>query len=348
MHRFLPVAVITAMVLAAFASSAIAAPGGVPLAVSLPATEVTPTSGTLNGTIDSSSTDSGYAFEWGTTVDNMAPEAFGAAPATSDGAQPVSHRLSGLAPGRTYVYRLIVTSDQGGIDGEVRSFTTEVMQPPPNVLPKKLWSDEGLKFEVAGSNPTMERTSLAFALPEAGRGTVTGMVETHAAFKRSFTRDAPGNFKLPATLSNRAVDELRQHGFLRVLLRVEFTPAGSKLSEIYRKVVELRPFSITSYGVIDNNRTVTATLRTPRAGRLVVRFLLRDKLTGGSFNVKSFKTRERDGGSRVYSAPLTAAARRAISVGRMRLMVTAQLDTDHYSARMQRARFIKCRYCGAR
>lgn len=216
-----------------------------------------------------------------------------------------------------------------------------------------------LSLEVRTPSQSMERAEFEFTLPAAGRGTVTGTVvddtrhrgAEHArrtpegkpftAFSRRFASSKPGKLVLPTTLGPRALDKLRQRGFLRVTVTTRFTPAGSNTAQVHKEIVKLRPFAVTAYAASLGEGAVTATLRTPRAGQLAVSFLLRDRRTGESTTVKSYVPRELAAGNHVYTARLTTAARRAISSGEVRLMVKARLDTNLYSARMLRSRYIR-------
>lgn len=240
-----------------------------------------------------------------------------------------------------------------------------ISQPLPDPLPEPpsgpsidLTSGR-LSLEVRTPSQTMERPEFALTLPVSGRGIVIGTVvddtrhrgaehaprtpegERYTAFSRKFASHKPGKLALPATLAPRALDKLRQRGFLRVTVTTHFTPAGSKTTQVYKEVVRLRPFAVTDYAASMDEGVATATVRTPRAGQLAVKFLLRDRRTGESTTVKSFAARELAAGNHVYSARLTAAVRRAISSGQVRLMVKARLDTNLYSARIMRSRYIR-------
>jgi hypothetical protein len=225
--------------------------------------------------------------------------------------------------------------------------------PPIDLTPGRL------SLEVRTPSQTMERAEFEVSLPKAGHGIVTGTVvddtrhrgpeharrtpkgKPYTAFTRRFVSSRPGKLVLPATLGPRALDKLRQRGFLRVTVTTKFTPAGSKTAQVYKEIVRLRPFAVTAYAASMDEGVVTATVRTPRAGQLAVNFLLRDRDSGESTTLKSFAVRDLAAGNHVYSSPLPAAARRAISSGQVRLMIKARLDTNLYSARMLRSRYIR-------
>jgi len=85
------------------------------------ATNVTPSSATLNGTVDPSGRATTWFFEYGTTT------GYGNKTAAKDagsgtGAVNVSAGISGLTAGRTYHYRLRATSDAGTSHGSDQTF----------------------------------------------------------------------------------------------------------------------------------------------------------------------------------------------------------------------------------
>jgi hypothetical protein len=92
-----------------------------PQVVTGTATNVTPSSATLNGTVDPSGRATTWYFEYGTST------GYGTKTAAKDagsgtGALDVSATISGLTAGRTYHYRLTATSDAGTSHGSDRTF----------------------------------------------------------------------------------------------------------------------------------------------------------------------------------------------------------------------------------
>jgi len=84
-------------------------------------TNVTPSSATLNGTVDPSGRATTWFFEYGTST------GYGTKTAVKDagsgtGAVSVSASISGLTTGRTYHYRLTATSDAGTSHGSDQTF----------------------------------------------------------------------------------------------------------------------------------------------------------------------------------------------------------------------------------
>lgn len=89
------------------------------------ATNITPTSATLNGTINPDGVEAFYQFEWGTdtTYGNVVPAApVSVGDGTSDVA--VMESLTGLAPDTTYHFRLVGSNANGTNNGQDQTFTT--------------------------------------------------------------------------------------------------------------------------------------------------------------------------------------------------------------------------------
>jgi Purple acid Phosphatase, N-terminal domain len=94
-----------------------------PVAVTGPATSVTTTSATLNGTVDPNGRATTWFFEYGTSTSygsTTAERNAGAGTSTTGVAAPVS----GLTRGRLYHYRLVATSDAGTSRGADQTFST--------------------------------------------------------------------------------------------------------------------------------------------------------------------------------------------------------------------------------
>ena len=92
------------------------------LAVTTPASDLTPTSASLNGVVNPQGQATSYEFQWGTST------AYGntTAPAGASGSDPqsASSALTGLTPGTTYHYRLIANQAGASTNGQDRTFTT--------------------------------------------------------------------------------------------------------------------------------------------------------------------------------------------------------------------------------
>jgi hypothetical protein len=93
-----------------------------PQAVTGGASNVAPTSATLNGSVDPSGRATTWYFEYGTST------SYGTKTATRDagsgtGAVGVAANVTGLTAGRTYHFRLVATSDAGTSHGSDHTFT---------------------------------------------------------------------------------------------------------------------------------------------------------------------------------------------------------------------------------
>ena len=109
-----------------------------PAATTGPATDVTTTSATLNGTVDPNASETTYRFEYGLTTAYGSSTASASAGA-GDAPVGVSAQISGLEPGVTYHYRLVASSATGTSLGADGTFTTgaepEQPGPPPPPAP---------------------------------------------------------------------------------------------------------------------------------------------------------------------------------------------------------------------
>jgi formylglycine-generating enzyme required for sulfatase activity len=105
---------------------------GLPQISTLPATDVSPNSATLNGTVNPNGYPTTAWFQWGTTtnygnltsVTNLGSGTI---------ALPLSAPLTGLTPSVTYHFRVAATNDNGVVYGSDQSFTTEYAPLPATV-----------------------------------------------------------------------------------------------------------------------------------------------------------------------------------------------------------------------
>jgi len=103
-----------------------------PTVVTDNATSVGQNVATLNGTVNPKGVAAAAWFEYGTnpnlaSFDNTATQNFAAGSIT----QLVTQGISGLTPGTTYYFRLVASSVNGWVEGNIFSFTTR--NPPPAV-----------------------------------------------------------------------------------------------------------------------------------------------------------------------------------------------------------------------
>ncbi|MEW5735642.1 MAG: glycosyl hydrolase [Thermodesulfobacteriota bacterium] len=96
------------------------ASGGRPIPVTLGATGVTLTGATLNGSINPNGSATQYSFDWGfdTLYGSFTP------PAAYSTASAPSATINGLAPDRTYHYRLVAWNSKGASFGADQTFQT--------------------------------------------------------------------------------------------------------------------------------------------------------------------------------------------------------------------------------
>ena len=90
----------------------------------LSASTITPTSATLNGTVNPNGWPTTAWFQWGTTTN------YGNLTSVTDlgsgtTALPLSAPLAGLTPSVTYHFRVAATNDYGLVYGSDQSFTTD-------------------------------------------------------------------------------------------------------------------------------------------------------------------------------------------------------------------------------
>ncbi|HSE20923.1 MAG TPA: Calx-beta domain-containing protein, partial [Pyrinomonadaceae bacterium] len=97
-----------------------------PTAITLGATTVTTTTGTLNGTVNPNGVATNGFFEWGTSAQSLLNQTPLQAAGSGTVAQSVSTSLNGLTPGTTYFFRMAGTSGGGTGRGSILSFQTPV------------------------------------------------------------------------------------------------------------------------------------------------------------------------------------------------------------------------------
>jgi hypothetical protein len=105
----------------AFAAVAVAA--GPPSASTSPATNVTDTAATLNGTVFPNQNETTYYFQYGTTTE-YGTQTPTAGPVNGNAGKDVSAGVTGLAPSTTYHFRVVATNSAGPAFGSDATFAT--------------------------------------------------------------------------------------------------------------------------------------------------------------------------------------------------------------------------------
>jgi hypothetical protein len=105
-----------------------------PTVTTSPATSITSTGATLNGSVNPNGQQTSYAFQWGPTSD-YGHETTLTSAGSGTGTSAVSAALSTLAPGTTYHFRIIAMSGKGTSVGSDQSFSTTGSTPPPSPPP---------------------------------------------------------------------------------------------------------------------------------------------------------------------------------------------------------------------
>jgi hypothetical protein len=151
-----------------------------PSVVTLPATAVTSTGGTLNGTVNPNGLSTNYHFEWGTTT------SYGNSTSTlsaGSGSTAVNESavLTGLTTGVTYHYRIDATNSDGTANGVDMTFT-----PGQAIVTTTTASGITMTTATAGGNVTTDGGS-----PVTARGTCWGLT-ANPTISGSHTSDGTG------------------------------------------------------------------------------------------------------------------------------------------------------------
>jgi phosphodiesterase/alkaline phosphatase D-like protein len=95
---------------------------GAPIVITLPATPVSPTGATLNGTVNANGYSTTVTFEYGTTASYGTTVTADQSPVTGTTPTAVSTSITGLTPGNTYHYRVVGQNAQGTTYGADMTF----------------------------------------------------------------------------------------------------------------------------------------------------------------------------------------------------------------------------------
>src|SRR5258706_3535678 len=101
---------------------------GQPSTATNAATNISPTSAKLNGSVLSPATPAAAHFDWGTTMlyGNVTPDVIVSEASTP---QPIMFTLTGLVPNSTYHFRASASNDNGLSNGSDVSFLTAAAAP---------------------------------------------------------------------------------------------------------------------------------------------------------------------------------------------------------------------------
>jgi plastocyanin len=135
---------------------------GEPSAITEAATPVTEHEATLKGTVNPEGKATKYFFKWGTT--GSYGQETGEQPAGEGtvGA-PVFAKLSGLAPGTTYHFKLVAKNEKGPAEGEDQTFTTTSPPGPPTATTGEATSVSETEATLKGTiNPDGKPTKSFF------------------------------------------------------------------------------------------------------------------------------------------------------------------------------------------
>jgi len=97
-----------------------------------PPSGLTPTTATLNGSLDPANDGTHYYFEWGpdSSYGNTTPAPPGADAGSAAGLKPVSAQISALTSYTAYHYRIVAVNSLGTSYGEDETFRTAAPEPP--------------------------------------------------------------------------------------------------------------------------------------------------------------------------------------------------------------------------
>lgn len=146
---------------------------GAPVASTAPASGLSQTGATLNGTVNPNGAKTSYHFEYGTTT------AYGSQVPAADSVvgsdnttHAVSQTITGLQPGTTYHYRVVATDGELVAQGADETFTTShaPVPPPPAIKPASTSTVNSVKASgtkvlvslscTAGSGPCVDQLEL--------------------------------------------------------------------------------------------------------------------------------------------------------------------------------------------
>src|SRR5690349_1060257 len=208
MRRPTSAVAIACALLALLAPAALAA--GEPVVTTGNATAITPTSATVNGTVNPEGQSTTYYFEYGTSTSYGSQTSMaGAGSGTAD--VKVSTAIASLTPNTTYHYRVVASNASGTMLGADVSFKTP-KPPAPVVVTRHATSVAQTSATLNGTvNPEGQATSYVFQYgtssaygaqtPSASAGAGTKTIVVSAAIG-PLTPNTTYHYRLVATSVN--------------------------------------------------------------------------------------------------------------------------------------------------
>jgi hypothetical protein len=195
-----------------------------PTATTAPASNVTLSSATLNGTLLTETSGTAY-FQYGTSTAYGASTAHRAI-AASISAHPVSAAVTGLSPSTTYHFRIVVENAGGPGYGADQTFTTAT---PPNSAPSRpivgnaseshrTWREGGKLAVITRRKPPVG-TTFSFSLNE------------QASVTLAFTQQ-PGGRKVPGKCVAQTKANRHKHACRRTVVRGTLTFTGHATNKV--------------------------------------------------------------------------------------------------------------------
>lgn len=176
-----------------------------------PATSVTGTTATINGTGTSNGASSTVTFTWGTdptlTTGNNTATASQSPLGTGASGAAVSAALTNLTPGTTYYFRATISNANSGgnINGIIRQFTTQTPAPPSSppssagtgTVEGTVWFDVNRNNRRGSDEPFFPGVDVELVPSSSSTGTT---VTTDANGGFEFTQVQPGTYIVKAKL----------------------------------------------------------------------------------------------------------------------------------------------------
>lgn len=200
-----------------------------PTVTSVSATDITPTSGVVNGTIDTRSGLTRYHLEYGPTEAHGSSTPEQVVPASA-APSLVRTALEGLAAGSTVNYSIVATNEAGTVKSPNASFTTTAVKPPDPPLARTAGKVKLSCKRVKVAKK--QRVRCAYSQSNVAKGTTRLTLKGISSKIRS-----SGKAKLSAAGRATITLKLSRKGKYKATI-VTPTPAGSK--QTIQRTVKIR------------------------------------------------------------------------------------------------------------